>query len=145
MLAAGPVVLLLLASCSGEPEPTATARSGDVDGFADWPLVLYPADAGGDGAALTGRLVLNGSCVAIVDESGQTWLPVWPFPGTVWHADGKLVELQGASVSSGDIAVFGGGEADLDRTNVASYDWVKAPDPECLRGRTWFVYSVDAP
>jgi len=142
---------LLLAGCvtgtdTSTPSPTPFVRPSLPALVADSPLVLHTRSDGGHGAAQPGRLVLEDDCLYLVAEgSDYRWVPSFPYPGTDW--DGTAVVSEGDVIPMGELAVFGGGEIDVDETNAETMDWVKPPDPPCLMddGKAWLVYTVSGP
>ena len=140
-------VLGACATSTQTPSPSSTpfvAPSLPAE-LAASPLVLHPWSEEGHGAALPGRLVLEDGCLFVVgEESGERWVPSWPYPGTGWN--GSAVVSGGEVIPIGELAVFGGGEGDLSRANADRFDWVNAPDPACLTtGKAWFVYAGSDP
>jgi len=140
--------MLMLTACGAmdatpPAEQTAFVAPSLPAHLAASPLVLHPWNAGGAGAAISARLVLEDGCLWLVgEESGGRWVPSFPYPGTDW--DGAAVISVDEVVAVGEVAVFGGGESDLTEANLAAYDWIKPPDPDCLVGKGWFVYNGSA-
>lgn len=127
----------VLGSC-GNTESTATPPESTVVNDV---LPLYAAGEGGLGAALEARLVRVEQCVFLVSAAGERWLALWPSPGTEW--DATSVHSGGTAVAVGTTAVFGGGETDLTAADVARLEWVRAPKPECVIGKAWWIHNVD--
>jgi hypothetical protein len=149
-LGAAAALAIALGACAApaetsDPSPTPFAAPSLPAALAQSPLVLHPWSEEGHGAALPGRLVLEEGCLFVVgEESGERWVPSWPFPGTGWN--GSAVVSGGEVISIGEPAVFGGGEGDLSKAEADGIDWVKAPDPACLTtGKAWWVYAGSAP
>ena len=144
------VLAFVLGACATSPEtsdpsPTPFVAPELPAELAASPLVLHPWNEEGHGAALPGRLVLEDGCLFVVgEESGERWVPSWPYPGTGWN--GTAVVSGGTVIPIGELAVFGGGEGDLSKAHVARIDWVKAPELACLTtGKAWWVYAGSAP
>lgn len=139
------VLTVLLVACAASSIPSATetpfVRPSLPAHLVASPLVLHPWNEAGDGALLTGRLVLEDGCLYVVsDDSNERWVPSFPYPGTDW--DGTSVVAGDQVISNGELAMFGGGETDLTEANVDAFDWVKPPGPACLTtGKAWWVYN----
>ena len=100
MLSAGVVIALLLSACSTPEGGTGIVEGGPV-------AYVTPSN---DGALLEGTLRVSDSCVVIVDDRGQTWLPIFQRPRTTW--DGTTLTYNGAPYTDGSSISLGGGYND---------------------------------
>ncbi|MEX2431658.1 MAG: hypothetical protein WD645_07050, partial [Dehalococcoidia bacterium] len=72
-------LLLLLTACGG------TAAGGGADA-GDGPVLPFgPYSPAGDGALLSGELVVEGRCLYVGQHDGARWLPVFPDRGVSWE------------------------------------------------------------
>lgn len=100
MLSAGVVIALLLSACSTPAGGTGIVEGGPV-------AYVTPSNDGGDSALLEGTVQMSDSCVVIVDELGQTWLPTFQRPRTTW--DGTTLTYNGRPYTDGSSISLGGG------------------------------------
>ena len=98
--------MLVLAACSGPEGGTGIVEGGPV---------AYGAASsdGGNDALLEGTLKVSDSCVVIVDELGQTLLPIFQRPRTTW--DGTTLTYNGKPYTDGSSIRLGGGYYDEPR------------------------------
>jgi hypothetical protein len=96
--------LLGLSGCAGPEAGTGVVEGGPV-------AYVTPRFDSGDGALLEGTVTVTDDCLLIVDEWGQTWLPVFQRPRTTW--DGTTLTYNGRGYTDGSrIRLGGGGSAD---------------------------------
>lgn len=105
-LTVGTVLALALAACSGPEGGTGIVEGGPV-------AYVAASSDGGDDALLEGTLKVSDSCVVIVDEFGQTLLPIFQRPGTAW--DGTTLTYNGKPYTDGSSISLGGGYYDEPR------------------------------
>jgi hypothetical protein len=116
--------LLLVVGC---------AESSGAGGAPQQPFAIHHGDAGvGDGASLNASLVLGERCLTVVDQHGQTWVPVFPAGQTAWRSDELLYDDE--VFGHGDRVSLGGGEA------APEYVPAYVP-PGCPGDRLWVVTS----
>ncbi|WP_250445648.1 hypothetical protein [Actinotalea sp. C106] len=94
------VMLVPLAACSGPDGGAGLVEGGPI-------AYVTPSSDAGDGALLEGAVSVNETCVLIVDEFGQTWLPVFQRPRTTW--DGTTLTYNGERYTDGSHIRLGGG------------------------------------
>jgi len=92
--------LLGLSGCGGSEAGTGVVEGGPV-------AYVTPSFDSGDGALLDGTVTVTDNCLLIVDELGQTWLPVFQRPRTTW--DGTTLTYNGRSYTDGSRIRLGGG------------------------------------
>lgn len=102
-LTVGTVLVLALAACSGPEGGTGIVEGGPV-------AYVAASSDGGDAALLEGTLKVSDSCVVIVDEFGQTLLPIFQRPRTTW--DGTTLTYNGKPYTDGSSISLGGGYND---------------------------------
>jgi hypothetical protein len=103
VLSVGVGIALLLSACSTPAGGTGIVEGGPV-------AYVTPSNDGGDGALLEGTVQMSDSCVVIVDELGQTWLPIFQRPRTTW--DGTTLTYNGRPYTDGGSISLGGGYND---------------------------------
>lgn len=106
--AAGTTVLVAavvgaLVGCAGPQGGTGVVEGGPV-------AYVTPRSDAGDGALLEGTVTVTDDCLLIVDELGQTWLPVFQRPRTTW--DGTTLTYNGRDYTDGSRIRLGGGGSD---------------------------------
>lgn len=110
------VVLLMfvLSACSG-----ASTRPAPAVAPTDGPLAVHTdPPAGGDQALLEGVLEYDGSCLTVVDQFNERYLPVFAHVRADW--DGQVLTHDGGDTEPGQhIALAGGGG-----TSTAEADYV---------------------
>ena len=94
------VIALLLSACSTPEGGTGIVEGGPV-------AYVTPSNDGGDSALLEGTLRVSDASVVIVDDLGQTWLPIFQRPRTTW--DGTTLTYNGAPHTDGGSISLGGG------------------------------------
>lgn len=105
-LSVGTVLALALAACSESEGGTGIVEGGPV-------AYVAASSDGGDDALLEGSLKVSDSCVVIVDEFGQTLLPIFQRPRTAW--DGTTLTYNGKPYTEGSSISLGGGYYDEPR------------------------------
>lgn len=101
------------------------------------PLAVYPKASAGMDAALTGKLKLEGTCLVIVAEGGQTSLPVFPVEDATW--DGSTLTYAGDEYAPGDEMKLSGGN--LEEAYFGPMTYIPA---DCTRDATFFVSPLPA-
>lgn len=122
------------ASASGEPTLAASPSSMPAS------VPLYAATEGGHLAVLTGRLVVDGPCLLLVDGAGEMESVAWPSPGTAWDPSTGTISVGGVEATVGDTVSLVGGEGNGLLWN--DKDWVAAPAPGCVTEQLWIVYQM---
>ena len=117
------VMLVPVAACSGPDGGAELVEGGPI-------AYVTPSSDAGDSALLEGTVTVNDTCVLIVDELGQTWLPVFQRPRTTW--DGTTLTYNGEPYTDGSRIRLGGGGRDS--TGSADY----APE-ECEFDYAFYV------
>lgn len=120
----GALLVLVVASCSGEPAPRTSS---------DAPLVLRTIDEDRiiPDIGNTGTLVIVGSCVALDDEIDGPLTVVWPNGLTSWSAETQTVRIdflydrEPFVASIGDEVVLSGGRS------TSGVEWVTRPADDC--------------
>lgn len=105
-LTVGTVLALALAACSGPEGGTGIVEGGPV-------AYVAASSDGGDDALLEGTLKVSDSCVVIVDEFGQTLLPIFQRPRT--ERDGTTLTYNGKPYTDGSSISLGEGYYDEPR------------------------------
>jgi hypothetical protein len=127
----GVLALIFLVGCSAnEPDPGVRL------------LYTDPAEVT-RGQTITGPLVINGRCLAVVDDVTDTRFElVWPSEGTQWDASTNTVSLNGTSASVGDlVTVVGGQTADSGDDDIVLF--APAPPAECITRSQWRVARIE--
>ncbi len=89
--------------------------------------VLRGDDGYGMTAAATGRLELEGGCLALVGPH-QTYAVAWP-EGTTWNPATSRVDVDGVSRGLGDEVTLVGGE--FRPEEVVESEWLVLPSDGC--------------
>lgn len=108
------VTLAVLAACSSSPSE---GGSGIVEGGP----VAYNAELseGGNDGRLEGNLWVSETCLIVVDELDQRWLPIFQRPRTTW--DGNTLTYNGKSYADGSTISLRGGGVDVEMADYAPY------------------------
>ena len=97
------LLILLLSACAESPVSPATSPAPT-----DGPLAIHTtAPAGGDGAALEGVLEYDGTCLTVVTEFDERYLPVFAHVRASW--DGEALTHEGRRTEPGQRITLGGG------------------------------------
>ncbi|HET9879966.1 MAG TPA: hypothetical protein VFQ81_11785 [Candidatus Limnocylindria bacterium] len=92
-------------------------------------------------AGAHGTLELEDGCFRLRMPGGATYNLYWASDAVV-NGDGSTVTLNGVTATVGESVMVGGGEMNVDRETVASFDWVEAPAERCIHGPDWFVWQL---
>ena len=87
-------------------------------------------------ALLEGTLALDGSCLVILGDRGQKWLPIWP-PG-FYLASTSLMDESGI----GDTLSIGGGEYHENQWDFLAGLLATPVPSECRLGTYWLASDV---
>ncbi len=104
------IVALLLAACDGGVSRQGQYSAPDDPTIADEsPVALVPYAAEGDGAAISGTLVLEDGCLYL-RNGAQRILPLFPWPGTRWDPERQtLTVFEELTLRIGQNVSAGGG------------------------------------
>ena len=129
-LAVGALLVGTLTGCTFASEPELIVPDSG-------PMAVYPKASSGMDAALKGKLKLNGTCLVIVAEGGQSSLPVFPVEDATW--DGTQLTYDGKQYAPGDeISVIGG---NVEEAYFGPMTYIPA---DCTRDATFFVSPLGA-
>ena len=104
------MTLAMVAGCSsGAPESGTGVVEGGPVAYVD-----ELSDSGME-ASLRGALDFSRSCVTIVDEHDQRWLPIFQRPRTTW--DGTTLTYNGKAYTDGSRISLGGGGVDASQAD----------------------------
>lgn len=87
------------------------------------------ASGEGDAAYVSGKVVLDGKCLYLIDENQEKVFPVFSAPKVSFDQTNKVLHVNGQQFNENDVLVYG--DPAQFKLNPAQYEWLQAPDPSC--------------